>query len=69
MIFIKPNVIYTQSDATNIANRTIHNLDNGDSVQQYLKNPDMSEIYDKEVYEPPSEPIKRVNKNYGPPRR
>ncbi|MGE9293885.1 MAG: secretin N-terminal domain-containing protein, partial [Puniceicoccales bacterium] len=28
MIFIKPNVIYAQTDATRIANRTIHNLDN-----------------------------------------
>ncbi|MBC2592720.1 hypothetical protein H5P28_00450 [Ruficoccus amylovorans] len=68
MIFIKPNVIYMQSDATRIANRTIHNLDNGASVQQYLENPDMSEIYDKEIYEPPTEPVRRVNKTYGPNR-
>ncbi len=69
MIFIKPNVIYTQNDGTRIANRTIHNLDNGASVQDYLNNPDMSEIYDKETYEPPSEPVERVKRgNYGPNR-
>ncbi|MDP0497368.1 MAG: secretin N-terminal domain-containing protein [Verrucomicrobiota bacterium JB024] len=68
MIFIKPNVIYTQTDATRIANRTIHNLDNGARVQDYLNNPDMSEIYDKEIYEPPTEPVQRVQKNYGPNR-
>jgi len=72
MIFIKPNVIYTQLDATEIANRTLEYLDNGDRAIEYFNKPDMSEIYDEERAAQPKKslfPLESSNppsKPYGP---
>lgn len=69
MIFIKPNVIYTQTDATALADRTLDNLDNGDMARQYFENPDMSEIYEVETADPEPKQITRKKKSFSPRRQ
>ncbi len=66
MLFIKPTVIYTQTDATRVADKTLEYLDNGEQARKFLTTPDMSVIFDEETAEPPLRDLRTPTKQYGP---